>query len=57
VLWRLTGKGKDTLLILMQLVAFGSKWYPDVVFEDKIPRKLNEIFPQPEAREIIRTYT
>jgi DNA-binding HxlR family transcriptional regulator len=57
VLWRLTGKGKDTLLILMQLVAFGSKWYPDVVFEDKILRKLNEIFPQPEAREIIRTYT
>jgi DNA-binding HxlR family transcriptional regulator len=57
VLWRLTGKGKDTLLILGQLVAFGSKWYPDVVFEDKIPRKLNEIFPQPEAREIIRTYT
>jgi DNA-binding HxlR family transcriptional regulator len=57
VLWRLTGKGKDTLLILRQLVAFGSKWYPDVVFEDKIPRKLNEIFPQPEAREIIRTYT
>ncbi|MDQ6862818.1 MAG: helix-turn-helix transcriptional regulator [Thermoproteota archaeon] len=54
VLWRLTGKGKDTLPILMQLVAFGSKWYADVVFEDKMPRKLNEIFPQPEAREIIR---
>jgi DNA-binding HxlR family transcriptional regulator len=57
VLWRLTGKGKDILLILMQLVAFGSKWYLNVVFEDKIPRKLNEICPQPEAREIIRTYT
>jgi DNA-binding HxlR family transcriptional regulator len=55
VLWRLTEKGKDTLPILMQLVAFGSKWYSDVVFEDKMPRKLNEIFPQPEAREIIRT--
>jgi DNA-binding HxlR family transcriptional regulator len=47
-------KGKDTLPILMQLVAFGSEWYADVVFEDKMPRKLNEIFPQPEAREIIR---
>jgi len=30
VLWRLTRKGKDTLPILMQLVAFGSKWYSDV---------------------------
>jgi DNA-binding HxlR family transcriptional regulator len=57
VLWRLTEKGKDTLPILMQLVAFGSKWYSDVVFEDKMPRKLNEIFPQPEAREIIRGIT
>ena len=40
VRWRLTAKGKDTLPILMQLVAFGSKWYPDVVFEDKMPRNL-----------------
>jgi DNA-binding HxlR family transcriptional regulator len=54
VLWRLTRKGKDTLPILMQLVAFGSKWYSDVLFEDKRPRKSKEIFPQPEAREIIR---
>jgi DNA-binding HxlR family transcriptional regulator len=53
VQWRLTEKGKDTLPILMQLVAFGSKWYSDVVFEDKMPRKLIEIFPHPQAREII----
>jgi len=52
VQWRLTEKGKDTLPILMQLTAFGSKWYSDIVFEDKRPRSLNEIFPQPEAREI-----
>jgi hypothetical protein len=31
----------------MQLVAFGSKWYSDVVSEDKMPRKLKEIFPSP----------
>jgi hypothetical protein len=37
----------------MQLVAFGSRWYSDVVFEGKMPRRLNEIFPQPEAREFI----
>jgi DNA-binding HxlR family transcriptional regulator len=53
VRWRLTEKGQDTLPILMQLVAFGSKWYSDVVFEDKKPRKLNDIFPQQEARKII----
>ena len=53
VQWRLTEKGKDTLPILMQLVAFGSKWYSSVVFEDKKPRKLTEIFPHPRAREII----
>ena len=53
ILWRLTEKGKGTLPILMQLVAFGSKWYSDVVFEDRIPRRLIDIFPDPEAREII----
>jgi DNA-binding HxlR family transcriptional regulator len=53
VQWKLTEKGKDTLPVLMQLVAFGSKWYSDVVFEDKKPRKLTEIFPQPKASEII----
>jgi len=57
VRWRLTPKGKDTMPILMQLTAFGSKWYPEVVFEDKMPRTLNEIFPQPEARTIIGAIT
>ncbi len=56
VLWRLTEKGKDTLPILMQMVAFSSKWYADVIFEDKKPRKFSEIFPQPEASEIIMNY-
>jgi hypothetical protein len=53
VRWRRTEKGKETLPILMQLVAFVSKRYSDVVFEDKMPRKLTEIFPDPLAREII----
>ena len=57
VQWRLTEKGKDTLPILMQLVAFGSKWYSNVVFEDKVPRKLTDIFPHPRAREIIMGVT
>jgi len=53
VVWRLTEKGRDTTPILIQLTAFGSKWYSDVVFEDKRPRTVNEIFPQPEARRIM----
>lgn len=53
--WRLTPKVKDTMPILIQLTAFGSKWYSEVVLEDKMPMTLNEIFPQPETREIIRT--
>jgi DNA-binding HxlR family transcriptional regulator len=56
VRWRLTEKGKDILPIIMQLVAFGSKWYSDIVFEDKRPRKLNEIFPQLETKEITTKY-
>jgi hypothetical protein len=42
---------------LMQLTAFGSKWYSSIVFEDKRPRTLKEIFPQREARKIIIRYT
>ena len=57
VKWGLTQKGKDTLPILMRFIAFGSKWYPDVVFPDKTPRTLGELFTLPEAKRIIRGYT
>ena len=56
VMWRLTEKGKDTLPILKQMVASSSKWHADFIFEDKRPRKFSEIFPQPEAREMITSY-
>jgi pyrroline-5-carboxylate reductase len=36
-----------------ETASFGSKWYSDIVFEDKKPRMLTDIFPQPKAREII----
>ena len=52
VRWRLTEKGRHTLPILIQLVAFGSKWYFDIVFEDKKPRKLTGIFSQPEGEKL-----
>ena len=57
VRWSLTEKGRDTLPILMRLIAFGSKWYAKTVFKDKNPRSLDEIFTNPQAREIIRGYT
>lgn len=53
VVWNLTEKGRDTRLILIQLTAFGSKWYSDVVFEDRRSRTISEIFPQPEARRLM----
>ena len=53
VVWRLTEKGRDTMPILIQLTAFGAKWHADVVFEDKKPKTVDEIFPQPAARRIM----
>lgn len=56
IVWKLTEKGKDTLPILLMMTAFSSKWHSDSIFEDKKPRKLNEIFPQPEAKEIMTRF-
>ena len=53
VRWALTEKGKDILPILFQYTAFGSKWHADVVFKDKTPRKLNQIFG-PSAMKVIQ---
>jgi DNA-binding HxlR family transcriptional regulator len=53
VRWALTEKGRDILPILLQYTAFGSKWHADVVFEDKTPRKPNELF-RPKAMKIIQ---
>jgi len=52
--WTLTEKGEDALPILMRLIAFGSKWYAGDVFDDKVPRSLNEIFTKPEAQAIVQ---
>jgi DNA-binding HxlR family transcriptional regulator len=54
VRWTLTEKGRDALPILLQFTAFGSKWHADVVFEDKIPRRPDELF-QPKAIKIMRS--
>ena len=56
ILWSLTEKGEDILPILLLLTAFGSKWYPELVFEDKKPRRLDEVFFQPETRQRILEY-
>lgn len=54
--WSLTEKGEDILPILLMLTAFGSKWYSEFVFEDKKPRRLDEVFFQPETRQRILEY-
>lgn len=54
VRWTLTEKGRDALPILLQFTVFGSKWHADVVFEDKTPRRANELF-QPEAIKVLRS--
>ena len=43
VRWGLTGKGEDTIPILLSFIAFGAKWHSDVVFEDKRPRTLTAV--------------
>jgi DNA-binding HxlR family transcriptional regulator len=53
VRWKLTEKGRDALPILLQFTAFGSRWYADVVFEDKNPRKPDELF-QPKAMKVMQ---
>jgi DNA-binding HxlR family transcriptional regulator len=53
VRWTLTEKGKDILPILLQYTAFGSKWHADMVFEDRIPRRPDELF-QPKAIKIMQ---
>ncbi|MDN5847466.1 MAG: helix-turn-helix transcriptional regulator [Candidatus Nitrosocosmicus sp.] len=56
ILWSLTEKGEDILPILLMLTAFGSKWYSEFVFEDKKPRRLDEVFSLPETRPRILEY-
>ena len=55
VRWALTEKGTDTLPILLRFILFGSKWDADVVFEDKTPRTLHELF-KPESMSMIQGY-
>ena len=52
--WTLTEKGIDTIPIEMMLTAFGSKWRADVVFDDKRPRKMHEIFDR-EAMDLLKS--
>ena len=46
--WVLTKKGKDTIPIMMSIMAFGIKWYADEIFEDHKPRTMNELYPGKE---------
>ncbi len=51
VRWTLTRKGRDTLPILLKLLSFGSKWYPEIVFDDtKARNRLDQIFTRREMK-------
>jgi len=50
VRWELTKRGRDTVPILMSFISYGSKWYPDVVFEDKQARTVKDLFPKMTVR-------
>lgn len=51
--WMLTEKGKDVLPVLLRLVEFGAKWHADIVFSDKKPRTLKQVFIQKEIRRYL----
>jgi DNA-binding HxlR family transcriptional regulator len=53
VRWTITEKGRDIIPILLQFTAFSSKWHADLVFEDKNPRKPEELF-QPKAMKVVQ---
>jgi DNA-binding HxlR family transcriptional regulator len=42
--WALTEKGQDIVPVLMSIITFGAKWYPEEVFYDNKPRTLSEIY-------------
>lgn len=43
--WELTEKGNDTIPILMEFLAFGTKWHAQEVFADHCPRTMDELYP------------
>ena len=52
--WFLTEKGRDVLPVLLGLVYFGAKWFPEEVFADGRPRGLYEVLEPSYVRGILR---
>jgi DNA-binding HxlR family transcriptional regulator len=55
VRWALTEKGLDVFPIIMLLAAYGAKWDADAVFDDKKPRKMEELFDS-DGMDLLRRY-
>ena len=53
VRWALTERGRDAMAILIVMTGFASKYYPDLLYDDGNPRRLNQILDK-EGRELIR---
>jgi DNA-binding HxlR family transcriptional regulator len=55
VCWALTDNGMDAFTILMMIAAYGSKWNAGMVFDDKKPRKLHELFDE-DGMKLIESF-
>jgi DNA-binding HxlR family transcriptional regulator len=55
VRWALTQKGNDAIPILMMLAAFESKYHPDIVFDDKRPRRMHEFLDE-EGMKLVSSF-
>jgi DNA-binding HxlR family transcriptional regulator len=53
VRWKLTGRGRDSMTILIVMTGFASKYYPGLLFDDAKPRRLNELLDK-EGTSLIR---
>lgn len=53
VRWLLTERGRDAVAILIVMTGFASKYYPDRMYDDGKPRRLNQILDK-EGTGLIR---
>jgi DNA-binding HxlR family transcriptional regulator len=53
VRWKLTERGRDAMTIVLVMTGFSAKYYPELLFDDGKPRRLNELLDG-EGRSLIR---
>jgi DNA-binding HxlR family transcriptional regulator len=53
VRWALTERGRDAMIIVIVMTGFASKHYPELLFDDGKPRRLNELLDE-EGTSLVR---